>query len=49
MFIAAACGEDITINNIIQRMWTINSEIKELGVDIQVGDDSAVIQRSTIC
>ncbi|SIN58925.1 UDP-N-acetylglucosamine 1-carboxyvinyltransferase [Mycobacteroides abscessus subsp. abscessus] len=48
MCIAAACGEDITINNIIPtHVEPLTVKLKELGVDIQVGDDSAVIQRST--
>lgn len=48
MCIAAACGEDITINNIIPtHVEPLTVKLKELGVDIQVGDDSAVIKRST--
>lgn len=48
MCIAAACGEDIQINNIIPtHVEPLTVKLKELGVDIQVGDDSAKIKRST--
>ena len=47
MCIAAACGEDIQINNIIPtHVEPLTVKLKELGVDIQVGDDSAKIKRS---
>lgn len=48
MCIAAACGEDIQINNIIPtHVEPLTVKLKELGVDIQVEDDSAKIKRST--
>lgn len=48
MCIAAACGEDIRINNIIPtHVEPLTVKLKELGVDIQVDDDSVFIRRST--
>lgn len=47
MCIAAACGEDIVINNIIPtHVEPLTVKLKELGVDINVSDDSATIKRS---
>jgi len=48
MCIAAACGENIRINNIIPtHVEPLTVKLKELGVDIQVDDDSVFIRRST--
>ena len=48
MCIAAACGEDIVINNIIPtHVEPLTVKLKELGVNINVGDDSVTIKRST--
>ncbi|NQD99200.1 UDP-N-acetylglucosamine 1-carboxyvinyltransferase, partial [Staphylococcus xylosus] len=48
MCIAAACGENIRINNIIPtHVEPLTVKLKELGVDIQVEDDSVLIRRST--
>ena len=47
MCIAAACGEDIVINNIIPtHVEPLTVKLKELGVDINVSDDSVTIKRS---
>ena len=46
MCIAAACGEEIKINNIIPtHVEPLIVKLKELGLDIQVNEDSAMIRR----
>lgn len=48
MCIAAACGDDIKLNNIIPtHIEPLAVKMKELGVDIQVDDDSVSIKRNT--
>ena len=48
MCIAAACGDDIKLNYIIPtHIEPLAVKMKELGVDIQVDDDSVSIKRNT--
>lgn len=48
MCIAAACSDDIKLNNIIPtHIEPLAVKMKELGVDIQVDDDSVSIKRNT--
>ncbi|MCU5746589.1 UDP-N-acetylglucosamine 1-carboxyvinyltransferase [Staphylococcus sp. SQ8-PEA] len=47
MCIAAACGKDVTINNIIPtHIEPLTVKLKELGVDVNMGEDSVRINRS---
>ena len=50
MCIAAAVGEEITINNIVPKhVEALTVKLKELGVDIQVDGDAekAIIKRKS--
>lgn len=46
MCIAAACGEEVKINNIIPtHLEPLSVKMKELGVDLTIEDDSVLIKR----
>ncbi len=46
--IGAACSTNLKVNNIIpEHLESLNNKLKEMGVDITVNDDSAIIKEST--
>ncbi|MDU4441549.1 MAG: UDP-N-acetylglucosamine 1-carboxyvinyltransferase, partial [Streptococcus mitis] len=47
MCMAAAAGEEVVINNIVPRhVEALTAKLKELGVDIELSDEKAIIRKS---
>ena len=47
MCMAAAMGEEVVLNNIVPKHEALTVKLRELGVDIQIDDEKAIIRKQS--